>query len=113
MRKSHGHFGDSGENDYGMIREFGKLKTKVESLTSDFVKKRKELVETFDGKPEVTLLLRKEDGFVENLESTFNNFVKDNLKGKLITNAQKTLWFFNKIDDLNMWFYDIPNVVFT
>ena len=48
----------------GIVREVEKFKKKIEDTVNEFNKKRKELMDTFNGKPEVSILIRKQDWFV-------------------------------------------------
>jgi len=73
------------ESDQSIANEAEKIKKRLEDLINEFAQKRKELMDTFDGKPELSLLLRKQDWFLESLESVLGTFNRNVMKGRSLT----------------------------
>lgn len=45
-------------------KEFSKFKIKIQEIMDEFGKKKREILDIYDGSPDVSLLLRKEDWFL-------------------------------------------------
>lgn len=81
-------------NLLALIRECDKLKTRLQDLVGDFNKKRREILSAYDGQPDISLVVRKEDWLIvrfwtlfklkENLETVVGEFTTEVnfLKGK-------------------------------
>jgi hypothetical protein len=52
-------------------KEFSKFKIKLQEILNEFSKKKKEILELYDGAPDVSLLLRKEDWFLVKISMKF------------------------------------------
>ena len=46
------------------VKECERFKKKIQELINEFARKRKELLDTFDGKPDVNMLIRKQDWLI-------------------------------------------------
>ena len=52
------------DQDHRLQKEFDRFRTKLEALLNEFAKKKKEILTLYDGNPDASLLLRKEDWFL-------------------------------------------------